>query len=265
MLKLEDMPMPPVDNSTFLGVTLDTCLAWKTHLETVAARSVRKLGLLKKLAGSAWGADTNILRRVYTGAVCPIMEYATTSLAIASNANKSELDKFQHVALRTIISVMKTTPIKEMEKRADLEPLELRRTFKVLSQTEKIWRLPGHPLHKKLAAPTKNRLKRQSLNHLARDLRRTHEDILDPEINSETSSVVETGTRKISEPPFSWKYLVCSLLSNRYHHSRWPWLRRCWRRNTRRLIGHMYTPTAQRKMLLEMKAVGCLSDPQQDS
>ena len=47
---------------------------------------------------------------------------------------------------------------------------------------EKIRRLPGHPLHKKLAAPTKNRLKRQSLNHLVRVLRRTHEDILDPQI-----------------------------------------------------------------------------------
>ena len=183
MLKLEDMPVPQVDNPTFLGVTLDTRLTWKTHLEAVAARSVRKLGLLKKLAGTTWGADTNILRRVYTGAVRPIMEYATTSWATASNTNKNKLDKVQNVALRAIVGAMKTTPIKEMEKRADLEPLELRRTFKVLTQTEKIRRLPGHPLHKKLAAPTKNRLKRQSLNHLARDLRRTHEDILDPQIN----------------------------------------------------------------------------------
>ena len=110
------------------------------------------------------------------------MEYATTSWATASNANKSKLDKVQHVALRAIVGTMKTTPIKEMEKRADLEPLELQRTFKVLTQTEKIRRLPGYPLHKKLAVPTKNRMKRQSLNHLARDLRRTHEDILDPQI-----------------------------------------------------------------------------------
>ena len=35
----------------------------------------------------------------------------------------------------------------------------------------------------KVAAPTKNRLKRQSFNHLARDLRSTHEDSLDPQIN----------------------------------------------------------------------------------
>ena len=180
MLKLEDMPVPQIDNPTFLGVTLDTRLTWKTHLEAIAARSVRKLGLLKKLAGAIWGADTSILRR---GAVHQIMEYATTSWATASNTNKSKLDKVQNKALRAIVGAMKTTPIKEMEKRADLEPLELRRTFKVLTQTEQVRRLPGHPLHKKLAAPTKIRLKRRSFNHLARDLRRTHADILDPQIN----------------------------------------------------------------------------------
>ena len=78
---------------------------------------------------------------------------------------------------------MKTTPTKEMEKRAHLEPLEVRRTFNAPTQMEKIRRLPGHPFQKKLAAPTKNRLKRHNLNHMARDLRRTHEDILDPQIN----------------------------------------------------------------------------------
>ena len=48
ILKLEDMLVPQVDNPTFLGVTLDTRLTWKRHLEAVAARSVRKLVLLKK-------------------------------------------------------------------------------------------------------------------------------------------------------------------------------------------------------------------------
>ena len=109
-----------------------------------------KASLIQKLACTTWGADTNILRRIYTGAVRPIMEYVTTPWATASNANKSKLDKVQNVALRVIVGAMKTTTIKEMEKRADLEPLELRRTFKVLTQTEKIRRLPGHPLHRKL-------------------------------------------------------------------------------------------------------------------
>ena len=39
----------------------------------------------------------------------------------------------------------------------------------------------------------------------------------------ETSSVQETGTRKISKPPSSWRYLVYSLLNSRYQHNRWLW------------------------------------------
>ena len=264
MLKLEDMPVPQVDNPTFLGVTLDTHLTWKTHLEAVAARSVRKLGLLKKLAGTTWGADTNILRRVYTGAVRPIMEYATTSWATASNANKSKLDKVQNVALRAIVGAMKTTPIKEMEKRADLEPLELRRTLKVLSQTGKIRRLPGHPLHKKLAAPTKIGWKDRASTIWPGTSGEHMKIFLIHRLMRVTTCVVETGIRMISKPPSSWRYLVCSLLNNRYQHNRWPWLWRCSKRNIRRLVGHIYTPKAQRKRLSEMEAVACLSGPQQD-
>ena len=145
------MPVPHVDNPIFLGITLDARLTWKTHLEAVATISARKLGLLKKLVGITWGADANILRKVYTETVLPVKEYATTSWATASNVNKSKPDGVQNIALPVIVGAMKTTPIKEMEKRADLEPLELRRTFKVLTQTEKIRRLPGH----QLAAPTK--------------------------------------------------------------------------------------------------------------
>ena len=43
-----------------LGVTLDTRLMWKTHLEAVSARSMRKLDLLKKLGrvgGGGGGAQ----------------------------------------------------------------------------------------------------------------------------------------------------------------------------------------------------------------
>ena len=42
------------------------------------------------------------------------MEYATTSWAITSNANKSKLDKVQNVVLRGIVGAMKATSIKEM-------------------------------------------------------------------------------------------------------------------------------------------------------
>ena len=119
---------------------------------------------------------------------------------------------------------MKTMPIKEMEKRVYLEPLELRRTFKVRTQTKKIRRLPGHLLHKTLAAPTKTKLKRQSLNHLARDLRRTHEDILDLEVPSLLSAEQQIPTQQMALtlemldekcPQADWTHIIHRRLSGR--------------------------------------------------
>ena len=36
----------------------------RKYLEAIVPISMRKLGQVKKLAGTTWGADTNILRRV---------------------------------------------------------------------------------------------------------------------------------------------------------------------------------------------------------
>ena len=38
--------------------------------------------------------------------------------------------------------------------------------------------MPDHPLHQKLKDPTKNRLKRKSLNHLVKEQQKEHADIL---------------------------------------------------------------------------------------
>ena len=73
---------------------------------------------------------------------------------------------------------MKTTPIAAMEKTTGLHSLEERREEKLLRQTEKMKRLPSHPLYQKLQEPTKNRLKRQSINHSSKALQRKIQDVL---------------------------------------------------------------------------------------
>ena len=170
-----------------------------------------------------------------------------------------------NVTLRAIVGAIKTTPIEEMEKGADLEIPELRRTLEVLTQTEKVRRLTGHPFHNKLAAPTKKKKAKKTEPHTfgkgPKENTRRHSGSTDQW--GQTSSVVQSGTRKITEQPSSWKHLVYSLLNNRYQHNR-PWLWGYFRENTCRLIGHIYSPTAQWKMLLEMVTVACLSGSEQD-
>ena len=69
---------------------------------------------------------------------------------------------------------MKNTPISELERTAGLPSLGERREEKPLRQSEKMKRLPSHPLHSKFEAPTKIRHKRQSPNHLVKALQQKH-------------------------------------------------------------------------------------------
>ena len=116
---------------------------------------LQKLALMRKLAETTWGADSSILTKVYTATVRPTMEYASTTWGMAAKTNKSRLDKVQNMALRVILGAMKTTLVHDIEKTANVEPLERRRSLKILIQGEKLRRLPSYPLHTNLAQPTK--------------------------------------------------------------------------------------------------------------
>ena len=71
------------------------------------------------------------------------------------------------------------TPVREMEKTADVQPLDTWRNYKALCLGEKMKRLTSHPLHSKLEGCTKNRLKQKSLNHLTKELQTPLLDILE--------------------------------------------------------------------------------------
>ena len=142
------------------------------------AKRDRQISSTEETCWHFLGSRIQILTRVYTGAVRPAMEYASTSWSTAAKTNISRLDKVQNMGLRLILGAMKTTPVKDMEKTADIEPLERRRDLKILFQGEKMKRLPTHQLHSRLEQPTKNRLKRTSLNHKYKGLSTVHKEVL---------------------------------------------------------------------------------------
>ena len=148
-------------------------------MQKMETSGLQKLALMRGRAGATWGADSSILTKVCTATVRPAMECASAARGTAAKTNKSRLDKVQNMALRVILGAMKTTPVHYMEKTANVEPFERRRSLKILIQGKKLRRLPSHPLHTNLAQPSKNHLKRQSLNHQYKELSRTHQDIVD--------------------------------------------------------------------------------------
>ena len=226
--------MPQTDTPTFLGVKLDTRLTWKPQIEKMERSGLKKLALMRQLAGTSWGADSSILTKVYKATVRPTMEYASTTWGTAAKTNKSRLDKVQNMVLRVILGAMKTTPVHDMEKTANVEPLERRRSLKILIQEEKLRRLPSHPLHTNLAQPTKNRLKCQSLNHQYKELSRTHQDIVDVPIELLTDPAWKPDREAdmqmfLSVPditskeqlPVELRNLMLALIADRFPYTAW--------------------------------------------
>ena len=233
-LRLKGEIVPQTDSPTFLGVKLDTRLTWKPQIEKMERSSLQKLALMRKLAGTSWGADSSILTKVYTATVRPTMEYASTTWGTAAKTNKSRLDKIQNMALRVILGAMKTTPVHDMEKTVNVEPLERRRSLKILIQGEKLRRLPSHPLHTNLAQPTQNRLKRQSLNHQYKELSRTHQDTVDVSIELLTDLAWQpdretdiqmflsvSGITSEEQLPGELRNLTLALIADRFSHTAW--------------------------------------------
>ena len=138
-LRLNKQPVPQVETPTFLGVPLDTRLTWKPHLEAVEAKATRKLAIMKKLTETTWGANSDILKQVYTGAVRPVVEYASTIWDTASKTNKSKLDRVQNMGLRIILGATRSTPMQKMEKTTNFQPLEGRCEYKARGKSWRDW------------------------------------------------------------------------------------------------------------------------------
>ena len=110
-VKMDDQVLPQTDTPTFLGVTLDKRLTWRAHIQAANNKASRKLLLMKKLSGTTWGANTKVLKQVYTGAVRPVMEYGSSAWVAASKSATDCLDATQNQGLRTILAATKSTPI----------------------------------------------------------------------------------------------------------------------------------------------------------
>ena len=159
IVKLGDTPLREDQEARYLGVVFDKRQTWKGHINGAETKARRKLAILRKLAGTSWGANISLLRNVYQGTIRPHLEYGSTSWATSAKTNLQTLDKVQNQALRLITGAMRTTPIQEMEKLAAIQPLQLRRETKVLMQTEKYKCLQTHPMKTRLEMPTTSSLR----------------------------------------------------------------------------------------------------------
>ena len=60
-LQIESKDIPQQDTLTYLGVKLDRRLNWSPHISVIHSKAIRKMAVMKNLAGTKWGANMKIL------------------------------------------------------------------------------------------------------------------------------------------------------------------------------------------------------------
>ena len=186
-IMLDDVELQHTDSTTYLGVTFDIRQTWRNHINSTEAKARRKLALLRKLAGTQWGAA----EECHIGAIRPHLEYGSTTFTSASKSTLYTLDKVQNQAMRLIKGAMKSTPIKVMEETTAIPSLGHRRDMRNLIQAERYKCSPSHPMKIRINGMTKHRIKRESFVHKYQRLNKVFSNSI-RSIRSKFSSLPES-------------------------------------------------------------------------
>ena len=122
-LKLQNTDIEWVRTFKYLGLTFDSpTLLWNTHVEDICRQGNQRVNILKSMAGTTWGADREILTRVYKLYIRPKLLYGITAIASAPESRLESLNKIQNAALRVILGARRTSPITAMQIEANIPP-----------------------------------------------------------------------------------------------------------------------------------------------
>ena len=143
-------------NPTYLGVVLDRSLTFGPHLKQLAAKCNSRVALLRKLAGTIWGATAHTLRLSSLALVYSTAEYCSTIWGQSAHVKK--LDTKLNSAMRIVTGCVKSTPTECLPVLSGIMPPSLRRELAAKNLAKKVMRDPTHIMHEMLGYEHRLRL-----------------------------------------------------------------------------------------------------------
>ena len=137
-IQIGDVLLETVKSAKLLGVHIDNCLTWYTHLDLLANKISKKLGVLRRLRPFM---SNDALLKIYNCIIFPHLNYCRTVWSGAKNSSHVDrLFKLQKRAARIILGVRDVlTPTHSLLRQLKWMPLpdyfifrKLILTFKVL-------------------------------------------------------------------------------------------------------------------------------------
>ncbi|KAJ6439194.1 cytochrome P450 [Purpureocillium lavendulum] len=121
----------PKPTCQYLGVTMDSKLRWRQHIDEMERKVSKTIAALSCLGNSAWGVRTKEMRTVYRGVAVPQMMYACSAWSNAgwpgNGYTQKTLRKVQSLrgrAARVMSGAYKATSLPALDVEMHLLPIE---------------------------------------------------------------------------------------------------------------------------------------------
>jgi len=131
--------------STYLGVTLDRTLTFKSNCEKIKMKVATRNNLIRKLTETTWGANPQLLRTTALTLCYSAGEYACPVWSRSCNAKK--VDVALNETCRLITGCLKPTPIPLVQILAGIVSPDIRRSVASDGQNTAQTNDEKHPLH----------------------------------------------------------------------------------------------------------------------
>ena len=129
----------------YLGVRLDRTLNFKQHIEEVAGNVTSRVSLIRRLAGTTWGASAKTLRISMQAPVFLAAENCASVWCRSPHVKKVDVEI--NSSLRVISGSLKPTPVFHIPVLAGIAPAGLRRKAATLALTRKAVKHDWHIMH----------------------------------------------------------------------------------------------------------------------
>ena len=124
-ITVDNKTLPIEREPKYLGVTLDRTLSYKAHIQWITKKVNKRNCIIRKIAGTSWGAKQSVLRTSGLALCYSAAEYAAPVWSRSSHTH--QIDTKLRDTMRTISGCLKSTPNNWLPVTSAIAPPHLRR------------------------------------------------------------------------------------------------------------------------------------------
>lgn len=113
-LHMEGESIKIVKELKFLGLMFDNKLNFIPHMRALRKKCSKTMDILKVLTKTKWGADSNVLLRLYRVLIRSRLDYGSIVYGLTRISYTKVLDTIHHQGIRLALGAFRTTPIQSL-------------------------------------------------------------------------------------------------------------------------------------------------------